>query len=340
MIRVRDLKSYSDEQLITKLVSFVEEERTRLHAFLSWLGELDLRKAPEKKGYSSTFDFCVRHLKLSQDEAYRRITAARAAVMRPEILTALADGHLSLSAVSRIAPHIRRPDALEIISRAVGKSARQIDEIVAPLRPVPEKRDTIRTISVISSGSSAPLGQPALRGSFSFHGSLALRDAIERIQELLSHSCPSGALEEVLLVVALDYLERHDPQKGLPGRLAPVKSGASISAPIRRAVWGRDGARCAYIGSTGVRCLSRRFLELDHIKPRAMGGDDSIANLRLLCRAHNDSERRRILGEGPAATAASAPPNPGAPSAGKPEIPGWLSGRRDPRPGSPRCASP
>ncbi|WP_397427890.1 HNH endonuclease [Pseudolysinimonas sp.] len=52
------------------------------------------------------------------------------------------------------------------------------------------------------------------------------------------------------------------------------------------------------MGTTGVRCLSRQFLELDHVKPRALGGGDEASNLRLLCRAHNDSERRRLLGEG------------------------------------------
>ncbi|MBI2387092.1 MAG: HNH endonuclease [Elusimicrobia bacterium] len=293
-----DPRSLSSEELLARLDRFVEEERERLHSFLSWLGEADRRKLPEEWGYSSTFDFCIRRLKLSEDESYRRIHAARATVSRPELLSALADGQLSLSAVSKIAPFVHRPDAPEIISRAEGKSARQIDEMLAPLRPEPERRSSVRVVAV-ASGSGTD-GAPVLRVDFSFRGPLALREAIDRARQLLGHKCPSGAIDEILLEIARDYLARHDPEKGLPGRLSPVKGGSSLPARVRRSVWARDGARCAYIGTTGVRCLARRSLEVDHVKPRALGGTDEIGNLRLLCRAHNDSERRRILGEGTA----------------------------------------
>lgn len=328
-----DPRLLSNVQLLAKLENFVEEERERLHVFLAWLGEADRRKLLEDKGYSSTFDYCVRRLKLSEDEAYRRIHAARAAVVRPELLSALAGGQLNLTAVSRIAPHVRRPDAVEIIARAEGKTAREIDEILAPLHPQEVRRETIRTIAVISRqyGAGGPL-TPELRVDFSFRGSFALRDAIDRIRQLLSHKCPRGGIDEVLLEIARDYLERHDPQNGLPGRASPVKGGASIPAGIRRAVWARDGGRCAYVGMTGVRCLSRRFLELDHVKPRALGGGDTANNLRLLCRPHNDSERRRILGEGGGATWTLSEARRGSP--------GSPSGRPGPRPESLRCASP
>lgn len=337
---MEDPKLLSDDQLLGRLEAFVEAERERLHTFLAWLGEADSRKLPEDRGYSSTFDFCVRHLKLSEDEAYRRIHAARAAVVRPELLSALADGNLSLTAVSLIAPHVHRPDAPAIIARVEGKSRRQIDDILAPLRPEQDRRDTIRSVATRSAESSFNAPVPVVRVDFSFRGSSALRDAIDRIKELLSHKYPGGALEDVLLEVAQDYLTRHDPQKGLPGRLAPVKGSSAISAPVRRAVWGRDGARCAYVGSTGTRCIARRFLEIDHIKPRTLGGDDSLGNLRLLCRAHNDSERRRILGEGGATSALSSPAAPLVPSGGMPGTLGSLSDRRRPYPRIRGCASP
>ncbi|MDE2143013.1 MAG: HNH endonuclease [Elusimicrobia bacterium] len=39
-------------------------------------------------------------------------------------------------------------------------------------------------------------------------------------------------------------------------------------------------------------------MEFDHVTPRASGGpSDDPANLRLLCRAHNDLEARRIFGD-------------------------------------------
>lgn len=288
-----DPKTLTDEQLLTRLECFVEEERLRLHSFLSWLAEADLRKATIGKGYSSTFDYCVRRLKLSEDEAYRRIHAARATVSRPELLSAMSDGRLSLSAVSKIAPFVQRADAAVIISRAEGKSAREIDDMLAPLRPVAETKDFVRLVAIPTLN-----GPPIMRAAFSFQAAVVLRDYIDRLRRLLAHKYPKGTLDEILLEVVEDYLQRHDPKEGVVGRLPPIKGSTSIAAVVRRKVWSRDGARCAYIGTTGVRCLSRQFLELDHIKPRAQGGGDEASNLRLLCRAHNDSERRRLLGEG------------------------------------------
>ncbi|MBI4376814.1 MAG: HNH endonuclease [Elusimicrobia bacterium] len=294
----------SDEQLLTRLDVLAKVEREHLHDFLACLGEADRRKLPEARGYSSTFEYCVRGLKLSEDESYRRIQAARAGVRRPELLSALADGELSLTAVSKLAPHIHRDDAPEIIARAQGKDTREIEALLAPLRPEPEKRVTVRTVSVVMR-DERDQGPPVVstRVDFSFRGSLALRQAIEHAKGLLAHKFPFGELDHVLLEVLQDYLERHDPQRVLDlGRTTAARSSSRIAASVRRAVWARDGGRCSYIGPEGVRCQSRRMLELDHIKPKALGGGSDVNNLRLLCRPHNDAERRRVLGEGKLST--------------------------------------
>jgi hypothetical protein len=297
----------ADDQLLEKLDQFVAEERGRLPFFLACLGEADRRKLPEERGYSSTFDYCVCRLKLSEDEAYRRISAARAAVSRPELLSSLADGLLSLTAVSRIAPHVDRDDAPEIIARAEGKSTRELETILAPLCPEAAKPDRIRTITIAvpdEKGAGAPL--LTRRVDFSFQGPPELREAIERAKELLSHQFPLGGLDEVLLSVLQDYLQRHDPQTALElGRPAPARGASSMPANTRRAVWARDGGRCVYCGPDGIRCRSRRMIEIDHKTPRALGGSDELTNLRLLCRSHNDAERRRLLGEGKISTNSS-----------------------------------
>ena len=301
---MEDPRRFSDEQLLARIEQFAQEERDLLTDFLACLGEADRRNLPVKRGYSSTFDYCVRRLRFSEDEAYRRIHAARATTSRPELLSALAGGHLSLSAVSKIAPHVRRADAPEIIARAEGKSTRELEEILAPLCPESVKRDRIRTIAVEvpnEKDTSSPAIQP--RVEFSFHGSLTLRKAIERAKELLAHKFPFGEMDHVLLEIVEYYLERHDPQTMLSlGRGVPVKGNSSIPASVRRAVWARDGGRCSFVGPDGILCQTRRMLEIDHRRPRALGGPDSVENLRLLCRPHNDAERRRLLGEGKLST--------------------------------------
>jgi hypothetical protein len=295
-----DPRTLSDDQLLEALESFAREERERMPWFIACLGEADRRKSFQKRGYTSTFDYCVRRLKLSEGETFRRIQAARAAVSRPEILSAMAGGHLTLSSISKIAPHVHRADAPEIIARAENKTTREVEEVLAPLCPEPAKRDRVRAVAVVVAGkmnTSEPVIET--RVDFSFHGSRALRDAIDRAKELLSHKYPFGEMSHVLLEIVQDYLERHDPQKALNLGNAPKARGrSSIPAGIRRAVWARDGGRCAFIGPGVTRCQTRRALELDHRLPRSLGGSDTLENLRLLCRPHNDAERRRVLGEG------------------------------------------
>jgi len=69
-----------------------------------------------------------------------------------------------------------------------------------------------------------------------------------------------------------------------------------VPAAIRDAVFRRDGGRCTYVGSGGVRCSARTGLELDHIKPFALGGGHTVDNLRLLCAAHNRLRAERSFG--------------------------------------------
>jgi 5-methylcytosine-specific restriction endonuclease McrA len=79
---------------------------------------------------------------------------------------------------------------------------------------------------------------------------------------------------------------------------APTASRARhVPAPVRRAVWRRDGGRCTFVGSSGRRCEERRWTELDHIEPVARGGQSTEDNLRLRCRAHNQREAERVFGE-------------------------------------------
>lgn len=70
-------------------------------------------------------------------------------------------------------------------------------------------------------------------------------------------------------------------------------------AEIRREVWRRDKAQCTYQDPrTGERCSAKHFIEEDHILPKAMGGEYTIENIRLRCRAHNQRHAIDCYGEG------------------------------------------
>ena len=87
------------------------------------------------------------------------------------------------------------------------------------------------------------------------------------------------------------------PQSNPRPKSSPApKRKRRLPAAVVRAVFLRDGKRCSYVSRDGRRCGARRCLELDHIDPRAVGGADTIDNLRLRCRAHNQRYARQYFG--------------------------------------------
>jgi hypothetical protein len=60
----------------------------------------------------------------------------------------------------------------------------------------------------------------------------------------------------------------------------------------------RDGDRCAFVSKDGRRCEERGFLEFHHVIPYAMGGETTVENIQLRCRAHNGYEAGLFYGQG------------------------------------------
>ena len=168
-------------------------------------------------------------------------------------------------------------------------------------------------------------------------------DKLRRAQDLLSHAIPTGDLAEVLDRALEALLEKIEKRKlgstaRRPRPAPPETARRSVPTNVRRLVWIRDKGRCAFIGEQGMRCSATRFLELDHIKPVAMGGTSRVDNLRLLCREHNQYEAERRFGREfmdekrqaafrarrrPASDSAASPAHPGEATAteSKPSAP-------------------
>ncbi len=69
-----------------------------------------------------------------------------------------------------------------------------------------------------------------------------------------------------------------------------------IANPTRRAVHQRDHC-CQWIDEvSGRRCNSTFQAEVDHIVPLWAGGENTLDNLRILCRAHNQHKYRQEAG--------------------------------------------
>jgi hypothetical protein len=133
----------------------------------------------------------------------------------------------------------------------------------------------------------------------------ALHDKLQQLQNLLRHQVPDGDLA-VLVERAVDLLIDKTMQQRFAQTRAPKKKPLPVKRRTRsryipravvRAVHQRDAGRCTFVSPDGKRCSEHGFLELHHHDvPYARGGQASVENLRLVCRAHNALFAQRDYG--------------------------------------------
>jgi hypothetical protein len=126
-------------------------------------------------------------------------------------------------------------------------------------------------------------------------------DKLRLAQDMLRHQLPNGDIAEILDRALTSLLERLARQKFAatdgprPGR--PAAPGSRhIPAEVKRVVWLRDLGRCTFVAETGKRCDATGFVEFHHIRPYAAGGEPTVDNVRLTCRAHNSYEAELAFG--------------------------------------------
>jgi 5-methylcytosine-specific restriction endonuclease McrA len=125
------LAHLTDAVLLRQLTSLVHQDRANAATLLAHLAEVDMRRLYLPAGYPSMHAFCVERLRFSDDAAYRRIRAARAARQFPELFTAVSDGRLNLAAVSLIAPHLTHENVAALIEAATHKRKIEVEEFLA-----------------------------------------------------------------------------------------------------------------------------------------------------------------------------------------------------------------
>jgi hypothetical protein len=310
-----DPRSLSDDELLHRLSDLLRSSRRVEAELIVHIGEVDDRRLYAREGSPSMFAYCTEVLRLSEHEAYLRITVARAAREHPPLLAMLAEGRLHLSGIAKLLPHLTDANRQALLERAAHKTKRQVEELVAELAPradapalmrkLPETRSDVFelgldrvTLPVLPAPQRPAVVQPlaAARYKVQFTASAAFHEKLQRLQALMRSSVPDGDLAAIVEEAVSEKLQRLEakrfgrtkaPRKGLPKKEARATSSRHIPAAVRRAVHERDGGRCRYVSEQGHRCSARDRLEFHHVEPYARGGDRSPENIRLMCRAHN-----------------------------------------------------
>lgn len=328
----------SDHDLLVELERATLAERQATARLIALLIEVDSRKLYTGQGYSSLFTYCVQKLHLSEHAAYLRIEAARSARRFPTILDRLADGSVHLTAVGLLGPHLTFVNHVDVLDSAKHKSKRDIEQLIARLRPQPDVPAVVRklpasallvisecepvaerSMGVISPSAAvgAPASAPARpavikplapeRYKVQFTVSGETHEKLRRAQDLMRHVIPDGDVSAIFdraLTLLLADLSKakcgtvEHPKSSRPTRFR----SRHIPAAVKREVWRRDGGRCAFQGAHG-RCAETGYLEFHHVVPYADGGEATAANVQLRCRSHNQHEADLWSGGLPASPA-------------------------------------
>ncbi|HET6899861.1 MAG TPA: HNH endonuclease signature motif containing protein [Vicinamibacteria bacterium] len=165
----------------------------------------------------------------------------------------------------------------------------------------PEPAPTAAPPPLVAPATGALVQSAADRYELRFAVNADTLDKLKMAQDLLSHAVPNGDLSQVF-DRALDALVEDLLRRRFAVTDGPKSDGTSAGrepAAVRRRVYLRDRGRCTYVAPDGRRCDSRRFLQFDHIRLRADGGEFTVDNIRLRCGPHNRLEAERVLGSAP-----------------------------------------
>lgn len=330
--KLPSLAHLSNVALLESLTNVSRRHQALTAELVLHLLEMDRRKLYLERAKSSLFVYCLDCLGYSEDEAYRRIEAARIVAKYPAILACIDNGSVSLTVLGKLKPFLAPANVDELLDLAAHRCVRDVERILAAKFPKGDVPDSIRTLPKRQSSSEqtakqeqpvsrpanppAPpepkltLAPPVDRGRLDplsadrilvkFTASRAFEAKLKQARDLMSHSNPKGDLATVL-EAALDLLilEKSKAKFGATTRPARKKRAASrsrVTNQTRREVLERDGMRCSYIDAEGNRCDATAFLELEHREEKSRGGGSGTKNVRIYCRAHNQHAAEKTFG--------------------------------------------
>ena len=274
----------SDLALIEEVKDAAARERGATARLVALLAELDARRLYLGEGCSSLFTYCTQVLRLSEHAAYGRIEAARIARKFPVVLDLLAEGAVTLTTLTLLGPLLTPANHQQVLAEARHQSKREVEQLVARLRPLPPVAESVRKLPTpktasgmdlladatsevqraaapVASPSSAPPRQVVLtplapdRYKVQLTVTRATHDKLRRAQDLLRHSIPTGDLAEIVdraVTLLLADLER--AKLAAVERPRAARSNVSGSRYIPRP----SGEQCGDVTAAGARSSAPR----------------------------------------------------------------------------------
>ena len=303
ILNSRSLESPSHHTWVTKAQKLVAEERKITLALIECLEVISTQMIYAELGYGSLFEFCTRHLGLSEGSAHRRISAMRLSRDVPTIKSKLASGELSLSNAAKIEVATRKSktEKSTVVEACLNLSQKECEVKLFTL--VPETKESIRFTEHLRTFSEDYTEIKLLI-------STELKIKIDELQNLLSHQNPDKSILKLFEKLVSEELERQQKKRAthhtanqtaksnnaqveIKGTYSAANRGTrtQIPAQIQKLVWTNANHQCQFEG-----CESRYQLQIEHRLPVAFGGTHELSNLTLLCRTHNVLCAKKVFG--------------------------------------------
>jgi hypothetical protein len=247
----------------------------------------------------------------------------------PQLLDAIAEGRLHLTGVNLLAPHLTSENATDLVTAATHRTCADIRKLLAERERRTQPTDDLLEQVVANTrcepdlnqvgdacveavepsalaASPAPPAQDAPPAPRKRRLTIELTDeewaTLEYAMSLDSHVVKPRDWSALVVRALGSHVDAGEKRRFAPSSRSRGNNreavGRHVSLRVRREVWQRDGGCCTFTSDTGRRCESRDRLEFDHVEMVARGGFGTAANLRLRCRAHNQFEAERALGQG------------------------------------------
>ncbi len=326
---MNSLSHLKNREIINKVQGLVGKQRECMSLLIYHLIELDKRQLHLSLGYSGLFAYLSKNLKFSEGSAWRYTQAVKVGIILPEVINLLKEGQISLCNLAQagkklLSEELTSTEKVKLLDELKGKTKSQVEKLLAPKvkNPPKEKVQTLifdqepikpqarlqKTKSKEKKKNEAPI--KVVLKKLTFTVSESSYKKLERAKEVLSNKYPKGASTSEIFEEALELLlekkcpkrkEKRTKKRATKTAKTTLKTTQvqrkALPEKVKQQVLKRDHHQCSYTGIDGIKCKSNHNLQIDHILPLALGGNDEMDNLRTLCQQHNLWEAKRLMGK-------------------------------------------
>jgi hypothetical protein len=160
-MKITHASALTNDQLTAELTRLAHGEREATVALIVHLAEFGERGLHTAAGFSSLFAYCMEVLHLSEDAAFNRVEAARAARRFPVIVDMLLKGSLSPTTARMLGRKLTPENHAELLAAAAGKSKKEVEKLMACRFPEQDVPSSVRKLRSPMEMVTLPAAPPA-----------------------------------------------------------------------------------------------------------------------------------------------------------------------------------